>query len=115
MHERAELVQSKKCIYMYLGRRVRLGRRDGELAGVEVPGPVAGAARDVGVGDRPRRRLLGEPPGADAPHGRTLPAAGQSVSRTDTPGARATCSASSSSSCIRRGRSGGAELVGSRV
>ena len=115
MHERAELVQSKKCIYMYLVRRVRLGRRDGELAGVEVPGPVAGAARDVGVGDRPRRRLLGEPPGADAPHGRTLPAAGQSVSRTDTPGARATCSASSSSSCIRRGRNGGAELVGSQV
>ena len=61
-----------KCIYIweYLVRRVRLGRRDGELAGVEVPGPVAGAARDVGVGDRPRRRLLGEPPGADAPHGR---------------------------------------------
>jgi hypothetical protein len=68
-------------------RRGRLGRRDGELAGVEVPGPVPGAARDVGVGDRPRRRLLGEPPRADAPHGRTHPAAGKSVSQTDNPGA----------------------------
>jgi hypothetical protein len=46
-----------------------LGRRDGELAGVVVPGAIAGAASVVGGGERARRVLLRETPGAHAPHG----------------------------------------------
>lgn len=50
---------------MYL---VGVGRRDGELAGVEVPGAVPPAARVVG-GRQRARRVLREVPRAHAPHG----------------------------------------------
>jgi hypothetical protein len=49
----------------------RLGPRDGELAGVQVAGPVPQAARVVGGRQRARRRrrVLRQPPRAHAPHG----------------------------------------------